>query len=97
MNKIDQDEITPSAEYIKNFNDGYFMAKYNPDFPQESIAKNNQSDRIKAFNLGMMQYDVEKKLEKSFSFLSKDWLDKEVDDNKKDGLDKDRNDLDIDR
>lgn len=94
MNKIDQDEITPSAEYIKNFNDGYFMAKYNPDFPQESIAKNNQSDRIKAFNLGMMQYEVEEKLEKDFSFLSKKSLNKEM--NRKNDLKRDRNNLDMD-
>lgn len=91
MSNTEQDEITPSQEYIKSFNDGYFMAKYNRNFPKESVSGNHQSTRIKAFSLGMMQYEVEKKLERSPSFSLKEWTQKDKD------AKKDRDDLDMDR
>lgn len=91
MSNTEKDEITPSPEYIKSFNEGYFMAKYNPDFPKESVSGNHQSKRSKAFSLGMMQYEVEKKLERSPSFSLKGWPQKDND------AKKDRDDLDMDR
>ncbi len=91
MSNLEKDEITPSQEYIKSFNQGYYMAKYHPDFPKESVSGNNQSTRSKAFSLGMMQYEVEKKLEKSLSFLSKNNKLKNIE------VKKDRDDKDMDR
>lgn len=71
MDNIEQDEITPSPEYIKAFNEGYVMAKFNPSFSNDSISNMPASDRNKGFSKGMMQYEVEKKLERNISFLSK--------------------------
>lgn len=67
MENLQQNNITPSSEYIKGFNEGYVIAKYNPEFKTESLFNENLSDRSKGFQLGMMQFDVEKKLERSMS------------------------------
>ncbi len=67
MENIEHEEITPSSEYIKGFNEGYVLAKFNPNFPNDSISNLPDSDRNKGFNKGMMQLDLEKKLEKTMS------------------------------
>lgn len=71
MDNIEQDEIIPSPEYIKAFNEGYVMAQFSPSFSNDSISNMPASDRNKGFSKGMMQYEVEKKLERNMSFLSK--------------------------
>lgn len=71
MEYTEQDEITPSNEYVKAFNDGYVMAKYNPAFSHDSVSNLALSDRNKGFSKGMMQFAVEKKMEKTMSHFSK--------------------------
>lgn len=71
MENIEHEEITPSQEYIKGFNEGYVIAIHNPKFKTDSLANENLSDRSKGFQLGTLQYEVEKKLERNMSFLSK--------------------------
>ena len=88
MDNIEKDEITPSDEYVKGFNEGYLIAKFNPDFSSKSISNMSQSDRNQGFNKGVMQYEVEKELDRSISkmfnrnrgakYISKD-KDKDID------------------
>jgi len=73
-----QDEITPSADYIKGFNEGYIMAKFNPNFSRGDMKQTDSSDRSKGFEKGMMQYEVEKKFDKALPSLSKDRADKGI-------------------
>lgn len=80
----EQDEITPSAEYIKGFNEGYILAKYNPNFSRSDMKPSDPSERSKGFEKGMMQYEVEKKFDKSLSLLSKDISDKGIEKSDKD-------------
>lgn len=67
MDNIEKDEITPSDEYVKGFNEGYLIAKFNLDFTSKSISNMSQSDRNQGFNKGVMQYEVEKELDRSIS------------------------------
>lgn len=66
----EQDEITPSEDYIKGFNEGYIMAQYSPSFSRADMKPSDPSDRSKGFEKGMMQFEVEKKFEKKLEFLS---------------------------
>lgn len=91
MENIEHEEITPSPEYIKGFNEGYLIAKHYPEFKTDSLANENLSDRSKGFQLGMMQFDVEKKLERSIDFMFKEKLASSKD------IYKDKNEMDIDR
>lgn len=68
----EQDEITPSDDYIKGFNEGYILAMYGSNFSREDMKQTNPTERSKAFEKGMMQYEVEKKFEKKLPFLSKE-------------------------
>lgn len=67
MEHTEQDEITPTSEYVKGFNEGYIMAQFSPNFSNDSISNLPHSDRNKGFSKGMMQFAVEKKLEKTMS------------------------------
>lgn len=67
MEYTDQDEITPSAEYIKSFNEGYVMAKFNHNFTNDSISKMPETDRGRGFYKGVMQHSAEIKLDKLIS------------------------------
>ncbi|THF52820.1 hypothetical protein E6C50_01005 [Flavobacterium supellecticarium] len=67
MEHTEQDEITPTPEYVKGFNEGYIMAQFSPNFSNDSISNLQESDRNKGFAKGMMQFAVEKKLEKTMS------------------------------
>lgn len=89
MEHISQEEITPSDDYIKGFNEGYMLAKYSPDLLKTNMP---DSDRSKGFAKGMMQYEVEKKLERSMSYFSKDKHEPE-----KDQKDKDDKEIDMER
>lgn len=73
----EQDEITPSAEYIKGFNEGYIMAKYSPNFSRDGMKQTDPSDRSKGFEKGMMQYEVEKKFDRTLPSLSKGRMEKD--------------------
>lgn len=90
MEYTDQDEITPSDEYVKAFNDGYVMAKYNPSFSNDSVSNMPPSDRNKGFSKGMMQFEVEKKLDKTLARMTVDKLMKNKDRVKDKDKDKDR-------
>lgn len=61
----EHDEVTPSQEYIKAFNEGYFIARYNSELSSKTVSINNSSEKGKAFTLGMMQVEIEKKLDKN--------------------------------
>lgn len=63
MQEKEYEEVTPSAEYIKAFNDGYILAKFDPNFPFDSIPKEGNSDRIQGLQRGIMQYKVDKKMD----------------------------------
>jgi hypothetical protein len=91
MEHISQEEITPSDEYIKGFNEGYILAKYSTNFSKDNMPDVAQSDRGKGFNSGMIQYDIEKKLERSMSNFFKDRHTPEKDQTK------DKEDRDIER
>lgn len=91
MENIKHEEITPSSEYIKGFNDGYVIAKHNPEFKTDSLANENLSDRSKGFQLGMLQYDVEKKLERSMAFMFMQKQNTPID------MDKDKSEIDMDK
>lgn len=90
MEYTDQDEITPSAEYIKNFNEGYIMAKFNTNFTNDSISNLPETDQSKGFYKGVMQYTVEKKLDKLISKKTVDRLRDTKDRSKDKEKDKDR-------
>lgn len=91
MEHISQEEITPSGEYIKGFNEGYILAKYSTNFSKDNMPDMTQSDRSKGFNSGAIQYDVEKKLERSMTFIFKNKA------NQTKNLDKDKNEIDMDK
>ena len=93
MEHTEQDEITPTPEYVKGFNEGYLIAKYNPEFKTDSLTNENLSDRSKGFQLGMLQYDVEKKLGRSMDFMFKEKLNPTKDMY----IDKNKMDIDIDK
>lgn len=89
MENIKHEEITPSPEYIIGFNEGYVIAKHNPEFKTDSLSNENLSDRSKGFQLGMMQFEVEMKLERSITFMFKDKA------NPTKVIDKDKNEVDM--
>lgn len=91
MEHISQEEITPSDDYIKGYNEGYILAKYSANFSKDNMPNMPESDRSRGFNSGMMQYDVEKKLERSMSNFFKDRSTPEKD------LTKNKEDRDIER
>jgi len=88
MENTEQDEITPSPEYVQGFNEGYFMAQFSPNFTNDSVSNLPPSDRSKGFTKGMMQYAVEKKLEKTMSRLTRVEPERGKDRTKEKGLDK---------
>ncbi len=91
MENIEQDDITPSAEYIKGFNEGYIIAKYNPNFSKDSISNTNLSDRSMGFSKGVIQYEAEKKQARSIFYLSQDGRGKDFSDKNRDkNVDMDR-------
>ncbi|WP_306565421.1 hypothetical protein [Flavobacterium lindanitolerans] len=90
MQHTEQDEITPTPEYVKGFNEGYIMAQLSPNFSNDSISNLPPSDRSKGFNKGMMQFAVEKKLEKAMSRFTRIEPERGKDRTKDKGLDKDR-------
>lgn len=73
----EQDEITPSEDYIKGFNEGYIIAKYSPSFSRADMKPSDPSDRSKGFEKGMMQFEVEKKFDKTLPSLSKGRMEKD--------------------
>jgi hypothetical protein len=85
MSTIEHDEITPSEDFIKGFNEGYILAKFSREFPKTDMPN---SDRSKGFAKGMMQYEVEKKLEKTMSRFSNFDYNQSKDYTKDRGLDK---------
>lgn len=66
------EEITPSEEYIKGFNEGYLISKYMPSFSKSSISEKGTSEHSKGFYGGVMEYELEKKMANRFPYLSKE-------------------------
>lgn len=70
--EVNNEEITPSAEYLKGYNEGYLISKYMPSFSKSTILEKGTSERSKGFYGGVMEYDLEKKMAKNFPYLSKE-------------------------
>ncbi|MBU7569092.1 MAG: hypothetical protein KAF41_00420 [Flavobacterium sp.] len=87
MSTIEHDEITPSEDFIKGFNEGYILAKFSRELTKTDMPN---SDRSKGFAKGMMQYEVEKKLEHSMSRFTQDRNDTDHDLTKDKDRDKER-------
>ena len=90
MEHIEQDEITPSPEYVQGFNEGYTMAQFSPSFTNDSVSNLPPSDRSNGFTKGMMHFAVEKKLEKTISRLTRVEPAPSKDRNKDKDMDKNR-------
>lgn len=85
-----ENEIEPSADYLKGFNEGYLLSKERPELA-ETIIKNvpGDTERLSGFADGHRQYEIEKD-----KTLSLDWIKDEAPGYDEKELNKD---LDIDK
>jgi hypothetical protein len=66
-----EEEVTPSSEYIKGFNDGYVLAQEIPDLAKSLSKIETRSDRLSGFKDGKKQYILEKLHEQRDKLLDK--------------------------
>jgi len=86
-----EDEVTPPPDYIKGFNEGYLMAKHEPELLEKLPPDLGKSERSSGFKAGKEQYFLEKAKEHQPAWMRKDWhsgLDKKYQQKDKDGPDK---------
>ena len=58
-----EDFENPSAEYLKGFNDGYLLAKHEPELAKQVDAVQSSSERMKGFKDGILELTKEKNKE----------------------------------
>ena len=82
-----EEEITPSPEYIKGFNEGYLFSKEIPELAKQLDKTQSDNDRHKGFKDGRMQLVNERVKEQRDKLLERPWdklkePDKDLDKNK---------------
>ncbi|MFD0750614.1 hypothetical protein ACFQZS_10700 [Mucilaginibacter calamicampi] len=56
------EELDPSPEYIKAFNNGYLIQKHEPELMKKILSGNETNEKLKALKAGQQQYEREKLL-----------------------------------
>lgn len=75
------------AEYLRGFNDGYLLAKHQPDISKAIDSLKGNAERIQGIKDGMQEYSKELLAEKKPDWLKKDRVFKvkeDIEKNKKD-------------
>lgn len=67
-----ENEVTPSPDYLKGFNQGYIMAKHEPQLIEQILPSLGDSERGTGFKQGKEAYEAEKQKEHTPSWLKKD-------------------------
>jgi hypothetical protein len=55
-----EETTTPSPDYIKGFNEGYVLAKDQPELADKLASMKGDSERVAGFHDGRRQYVLEK-------------------------------------
>lgn len=80
-----------SPDYIKGFNDGYFIGKHEPELASQLQAVESTSDRVQGFKAGVLEITKEKNKAFYPSWLKENKKDMGLD---KNSPDKDKGDFD---
>lgn len=65
-------EIDPSPEYVKGFNEGYTMAKYMPNVAGQIVSSLGNDERSVGFKNGKEQLDYEIEITPKYMLRYKD-------------------------
>jgi len=87
---MEMEEQMPTPDFLKGFNEGYIMAKHEPELSAKIAGALGDTERAKGFQGGQKQYMDEIGKERYPSWLTKDHV-KSFEDNKqrsKDDLEK---------
>lgn len=63
----EQEEITPSPEYIKGFNEGYLLAQHEPELAAQMAKAEGTSERLQGIKDGHHRFTLERELDKTLA------------------------------
>lgn len=69
-----EDNVNPNPAYIKGFNEGYLMAKHEPELLSKLPLELGNSERSKGFIAGKEQYILEQNKDRQPTWMKKDRL-----------------------
>ncbi len=67
---MQEQEITPTADYVKGFNEGYLIAQHEPELAAQLSKAEGTSDRLQGIKDGHRRFTLEKEIDQSLSKMN---------------------------